>query len=150
MDYYCHTSDVLLVTFSLEDFSSWEHAKRLLVTASDKRVPAILVGTKADLKSDQAVTAEEALSVANEMRCHYLETSAASGMNVEQIFQLAVNLVMEKICQSQLLQSLKLEKKEHNLQPFRGVLRRWNSIRHRKTEPFLSDISSNQILINTL
>lgn len=123
---------MLLVAFSLADFPSFQHAKQIISLASNERTPSILVGTKADLKRERKVSNDEALAAANVLGCPYLETSAPTGVNVEQAFQLAVGLVLADLHKTQLTQSLELEKKQQKSKPIKGILKRWKSIRRRK------------------
>ena len=90
---YSHTSNVLLVAFSLADLSSLQYARQIIALASNKMVSIDLVGTKADLKSERQVSSEATLSLHKNMVCPNLETSAASGFNVHYLYQLAVDLV---------------------------------------------------------
>ena len=139
------------MAFSLDDYSSFQHAKQILAIASDRVVPAVLVGTKADLKAEQKVTKEEALSVANDMGFPYQETSAASDANVEHAFQLAVTLVLANIHHTQLTRSLELEKKEQKTRPIKGVLKRFKSIRRKKVvHPDDTSSTNSHLYITTL
>lgn len=131
LHYYSHSSNVLLVAFSLADLSSFQHAKQVVALASNAAL-IILVGTKADLKSERQVSGDEALAAANDLGCPYLETSAASGCNVEHLFRLAVSLMLVDLNKARMTRSLELEKKQQKSTPIKGVLKRWRSIRRKK------------------
>ncbi len=99
--------------------------------------------------SERTVSEEEALSVANNLCCPYKEISAACDQNVELVFQIAVNLVMTKIRKVQETHCLELEKKEEKSKPIKGVLKRWKSIRLRKTDT-QTKISKTHVFVSTL
>lgn len=49
-------------------------------------VPCVLVGNKCDLDTQRAVTVAEGAQLAKTMNCTFFETSAKTGVNVEEIF----------------------------------------------------------------
>lgn len=53
----------------------------------DENVPFILVGNKADLEDLRKVTKEEAGMRAKKWGCQYVETSAKTRQNVEEIYE---------------------------------------------------------------
>lgn len=57
----------------------------LRVKDTDK-VPMVLVGNKCDLADQRVITSEQGESLANRFGCKFLETSAKTKHNVEQIF----------------------------------------------------------------
>ena len=129
---YLHTSNILLVAFSLADLSSLQYAKQIIALFSNKMVSIVLVGTKADLKSERQVSSEAILTLSNNMGCPYLETSAASGFNVHHLYQLAVNLVLAELRKAQMTRSLEVEKKQKKRKLVSSLLRRWTSVRQSK------------------
>ena len=92
MEYYFTWADVLLVTFSLESRSSLKYATHLLQFSSSSRPPAILVGTKQDLKTKREISFNEAQSLADSLSLPYIETSAAANVNVKEVFVLATEV----------------------------------------------------------
>ena len=92
MEYYFAWADVLLVTFSVDSRSSLNYATHLLQFSSSSRPPAILVGTKQDLKSKREISFEEAQSFADGLSLPYVETSAAANVNVSEAFVLATEI----------------------------------------------------------
>jgi len=51
-------------------------------------VPIVLIANKIDLKDKRVVSTEEGQRLAKKLRCHYIETSALTGENVNEAFQL--------------------------------------------------------------
>ena len=50
-------------------------------------MPFILVGNKADLESERVVSKEDGERMAKQLGCKFLETSAKTRQNVNEIFQ---------------------------------------------------------------
>ena len=61
------------------------------------RVPMVLVGNKSDLEHQREVSAEEGHALAHVWGCPFLEASAKSALNVNEIF---VEMVLEMNCSS--------------------------------------------------
>ncbi len=51
-------------------------------------IPIVIIGNKLDLEENRQVSKEEGLSIAKELKCTFMETSAKSGVNVRDIFSL--------------------------------------------------------------
>eukprot|EP00764_Aduncisulcus_paluster_P011229 gnl/Carplike_NY0171/419_a576_4518.p1 GENE.gnl/Carplike_NY0171/419_a576_4518~~gnl/Carplike_NY0171/419_a576_4518.p1 ORF type:complete len:200 (+),score=62.58 gnl/Carplike_NY0171/419_a576_4518:41-601(+) len=58
-----------------------------------KTVPIILVGNKMDLEDDRLVSKEDGEKKAEEFGCDFMETSAKTGENVNQVFDILLNKV---------------------------------------------------------
>lgn len=94
MEYYCKNSDVVIVAFSIVDSHSLQQAMHMFEQLQTPALCTILVGTKADLKAEREVSRAEASTAAGQFSSPYVETSAASNINVKQLFNLAANLVL--------------------------------------------------------
>ena len=98
-DNYLRAGDGFLCVFSLTERESFRFTKELreqiLRVKSDiVDIPFILVGNKIDLTDDRQVSEEEALQLALEWRCKYIETSAKTCLNVDNAFYEIVRHVM--------------------------------------------------------
>lgn len=126
---------MLLVAFSLADSTSLHQAKQLVGFINKiKKFSTILVGTKSDLHAERQISSEESLLAANDLGCPYVETSAASGINIEQVFQLAVSLAATRetsVIQPQ--SSFPVEKRTWRqwswLESIREILCKWKHIK---------------------
>lgn len=148
MEYYFNWADVLMVAFSVESRSSLNYATHLLQFSSSSRPPAILVGTKQDLKgAKREVSFEEAQTLANGLDVPYIETSAAANNNVKEAFVLATEI--GTINKNQLRGCLSdsdfedsgylssLERKEQQQKPpaknfVKGLFQKWKDLRKEK------------------
>lgn len=89
---------VAIIVFDLQnrgsfyDASSW--IRELKRNASDPNIPWILVGNKND-KNLREVSIEEARSVAKKFNVPYIETSALTGHNVNEVFRLAAHMALK-------------------------------------------------------
>ena len=84
---------------SFENVSKW--AEQLKSTA-DKNLTIIIVGNKTDLEDQRQVTSEEGQNKANSLESAFIETSAASGSNLDKAFEMMINEVYKK-CHEEML-----------------------------------------------
>jgi len=80
---------------SLQSANEW---LRLFRENTNESIPIIMVGSKIDLEEDRSVAREEALAKQDELNClDYLECSAKSGENVEEVFEkIALEILKHK------------------------------------------------------
>ena len=64
--------------------------------AADKKITLILIGNKNDLEDQRQVTKEMGEEKAKELGLAFMETSACSGENLDQAFQLMINEIYKK------------------------------------------------------
>ena len=84
---------------SFDNVSKW--AEQLKSTA-DKNLTIIIVGNKTDLEDQRQVTSEEGQNKANSLESAFIETSAASGSNLDKAFEMMINEVYKK-CHEEML-----------------------------------------------
>ncbi|XP_001604213.2 ras-like protein 2 [Nasonia vitripennis] len=94
---YMRSGEGFLLVFSVTDHSSFDeifkfHRQILRVKDRDE-FPMLMVGNKADLDHQRAVSVEEAQNLARQLKIPYIECSAKLRMNVDQAFHELVRIV---------------------------------------------------------
>jgi small GTP-binding protein len=90
-DNYLRAGDGFLCVFSLTERDSFRATRDLReqilrVKSNQPDIPMILIGNKTDLTAQRQVSEEEALALALDWNCKYMETSAKTRLNVENAF----------------------------------------------------------------
>ncbi|KAJ3324000.1 hypothetical protein HDV06_000976 [Boothiomyces sp. JEL0866] len=89
-DNYYRSGEGFLCVFSILEKESFQHTQefrdQICRVLDDEKVPFILVGNKSDLAAQRKVTVRDAELKAKEWNCQYIETSAKTRQNVEEIF----------------------------------------------------------------
>ena len=89
-DNYYRSGEGFLCIFSLCEKTSFENTRefreQICRVLDDEKVPFILVGNKADLTSQRQVTTREGELLAKEWGCSFIETSAKTRQNVDEIY----------------------------------------------------------------
>jgi small GTP-binding protein len=88
----------IVVMFDVSAKGSFTNVKSWVKSSNDhncEHVPKLIVGNKLDVK-DRAVTTEEAKQVASELGLQYIEVSAKTGENVDNLFINLCKLMVEK------------------------------------------------------
>lgn len=95
-----------LLVFDISSRSSFESLDGWLQEASlsdpSHELVFILVGNKCDLKESRQVSKEEAMSYAKQHGMNYIETSAKTGLNVKEAFDMLVQIIMTLIDSSKI------------------------------------------------
>eukprot|EP00026_Physarum_polycephalum_P013831 Phypoly_transcript_14277.p1 GENE.Phypoly_transcript_14277~~Phypoly_transcript_14277.p1 ORF type:complete len:158 (+),score=12.16 Phypoly_transcript_14277:509-982(+) len=91
-DQYISTGDGFIIAYSITSTSSFEAASKLRNSIfryrnESRDIPLILVGTMCDLENERAVTTTEAKLLAEKWRCGFMEASAKTDTNVNEIFE---------------------------------------------------------------
>lgn len=87
---YLEATDCALIIFDLTRRSSLDAVPSWVEEAREfnPKLPAVLVGNKADMTETRTVTEKEAAGLAKSLRMlFYVETSAKSGDNIDQVFK---------------------------------------------------------------
>lgn len=94
------TGDAFLVLFAINSVSSWHELKDLRSKIIQDRqltspIPMVLVGNKLDLEEEREVNKDEVLEYCNssDVTIPLIETSAKTGLNVEESFQLMMQQI---------------------------------------------------------
>lgn len=88
-----------ILVYSIDNDGSFQEIKKIKKRIDRIRnfgqVPAILIGNKCDLQN-RAVSYESGKALANELNMLFLETSAKTGMNCEEVFLTLVRDIRKK------------------------------------------------------
>lgn len=100
-DQYMKTGQGFVLVYSITSPTSFEAAGKLRVQILrikeefNQDVPIVLVGNKADLEEDRAVTTQEGKSMAKKFRCAFVECSAKTNQSVSDVFFELVRQIQE-------------------------------------------------------
>ncbi|KAG0230720.1 hypothetical protein BGW42_000774 [Actinomortierella wolfii] len=99
-DNYYRSGEGFLCVFSICEHESFVHTQEFRDQISrvldDEKIPFILVGNKADLGALRKVSYEEASAKANEWNCPYIETSAKTRLNVEEVYTMLLREIRKR------------------------------------------------------
>ncbi|CAO3690157.1 unnamed protein product [Umbelopsis vinacea] len=99
-DNYYRSGEGFLCVFSVCEHESFEHTQefrdQIGRVLDDETVPFILVGNKVDLEHLRRVSSNEASALASEWNCPYVETSAKTRQNVEQVYTQLMRKIRER------------------------------------------------------
>ncbi|KAF9369047.1 hypothetical protein CPB97_003963 [Podila verticillata] len=99
-DNYYRSGEGFLCVFSICEYESFTHTQEFKDQISrvldDDKIPFILVGNKADLGQLRKVNHEEAAAKAAEWNCLYIETSAKTRQNVEDVYSILMRKIEER------------------------------------------------------
>lgn len=100
-DNYFRSGEAFLCVFSIlepDSLSATEELREqvLRVKNDDKSVPFLLVGNKTDLEQRRQVSQETALELARAWAVPYVETSAKTRQNVDQVFIELMRLIRDR------------------------------------------------------
>jgi len=91
-DAYIRQGHGFLLIYSINDQHSFREVQKLhdhCIRIKDndvEKVPFVLVGTKADLEDERQVSFQQGKEMAAAMGASFLEASASTGMNVNEVF----------------------------------------------------------------
>lgn len=85
---YIRNSNGFIIVFALNDMASFEEVEELYneINLVNPNSVILLCGNKSDLKDDREVTREEAEELARSMKAEYIETSAKTCENIDELF----------------------------------------------------------------
>ncbi|KAI1319866.1 hypothetical protein EDD11_002860 [Mortierella claussenii] len=99
-DNYYRSGEGFLCVFSICEYESFLHTQefkdQIIRVLDDNKVPFILVGNKADLGQLRKVDPQEAAARAAEWNCQYIETSAKTRQNVEEIYAILMRQIQHR------------------------------------------------------
>ncbi|XP_071962118.1 circularly permutated Ras protein 1-like [Antedon mediterranea] len=90
-DQYMRDGQAFLIVYSVTSLASLENAKRIYEFTTrirkTKSVPAVLCGNKKDLDQNREVSYEQGMAAAAQFNLPFLETSAKTGENIQEVFK---------------------------------------------------------------
>lgn len=100
-DNYIRSGEAFLCVYSIleqESLNATEELREqvLRVKNDDKTVPFLLVGNKTDLESRRSVSQESAIELARQWGVPYVETSAKTRQNVDQVFIELMRMIRDR------------------------------------------------------
>lgn len=96
---YYRVAHAALFIFDITNLSSFENIAMWIGESENflkDDIPKFLIGNKADLKENRAVTSEKANSFAQKLSMVYLESSAKTSLNINLIFEEITKVLVEK------------------------------------------------------
>lgn len=97
---YFHQGDGYIAVYSITDIRSFErlrsHIHTLRKLRNLEKVPIVIVGNKIDLFAERTVSTAEGISLAREVGCPFYEASAATTINVDDVFSGVVRKIRQK------------------------------------------------------
>lgn len=99
-DKYIVEGDIFMIVYAITDkhsiTNSEEYIKEIAMFKETSEFPFVLVGNKLDLDANREVQAEEGKSLAKKYGGKWIETSACTGKNVTEAFQLIAKLLINE------------------------------------------------------
>lgn len=90
-DMYVKNGHGFVLAYSIiaqSTFNDIPDLHQLIVRVKDtEKVPMVLVGNKCDLTDQRVITTEQGEALAQKFGCRFIEASAMTKINVDQIFQ---------------------------------------------------------------
>ena len=95
---YMRSGQGFIIVYAVDDEASFEEAvniyELLIKTKETEKVPVVLAGNKCDLEPDhRKISTEEGAAKANEWGIPFLETSAKTPINVDELFRTLVRKI---------------------------------------------------------
>ncbi|KAJ3044363.1 hypothetical protein HDV00_002255 [Rhizophlyctis rosea] len=99
-DNYYRSGEGFLCIFSICEQESFVHTQefrdQICRVLDDEEVPFVLVGNKSDLAQHRKVAPRDGEAKAREWGCSYMETSAKTRQNVEEVYQTLMRKIRDR------------------------------------------------------
>jgi len=97
-DQYMKTGQGFILVYSITSPTSFEAATKLRtsilrIKEENQDIPIIMVANKSDLEEERAVTTEDGKQLAQKFNCAFMEASAKTNTNVNELFFELVRLI---------------------------------------------------------
>ena len=97
--------DCFILVYDITDRSSFENVSQIhediLRIRDCYSVPCVIIGNKVDLKEDREVNEDEGNQLAKQLGAVFIETSAKTGLNVEEAIIIAIKEHIKTLPESQ-------------------------------------------------
>ncbi|GAG57766.1 unnamed protein product [marine sediment metagenome] len=101
---YLTDSRAGIIVFDITNQESFDHVKKwydIIKRVALPNIVLILVGNKVDLNTSRIISTEQALELAKELGIYYMETSAKTNENIDDVFEWIalqiINLNIEEV-----------------------------------------------------
>lgn len=98
-DLYIKTGHGFILVYTIishTSFSDLEPIYTQIIRCKEQSVPIILCATKHDLLDDRVISYDSGQNKAKMWNCDFIETSAKTGYNVDQCFNILCNKIIEQ------------------------------------------------------
>ena len=100
LENYIKNSDGVVIVYSITSKSTFvdlEEIRSMCIKAKDSETfPCILVGNKMDLQDERVITKEEGDELSKKWGCTFIESSAKTRMNIDELYQDLLRQIMKK------------------------------------------------------
>jgi Ras-related protein Rab-6A len=88
--YYLQNANAAFIVYDSTSKESFDHVRSWHRDVKDVilNIPIVILGNKIDLESERKVSYEQGATLAKELRCSFMETSAKTGQNVRDTFSI--------------------------------------------------------------
>jgi len=94
---YLTDSRAGIIVFDITNRETFEHVKKwydIIIRVALPHIVLILVGNKVDLDASREISAEEGIELAKDLGIYYLETSAKTNENIDDVFEwIAIQII---------------------------------------------------------
>ncbi|KAJ5070009.1 ras gtpase [Anaeramoeba ignava] len=100
---YVQYTDIFVLIYSItykrsfEDIKYFNERIKRILDIEDKDYPKILIGNKSDLTMKREVSIKQGKELAKKLNCKFIETSAKTGENINQLFYETILLEIERL-----------------------------------------------------
>lgn len=96
---YFQNSSIAFVVFDITNRCSFSHVEKWIRMArehGEENIVVVVLANKADLENERMVGSEEYSEIAEKLDAEVLETSAVTGAGLDEMFERAVSLLLER------------------------------------------------------
>jgi len=97
-DQWIENSDAIILVYSVTENQSFHDTQEFYkqIQRTNAKIPVVLVGNKMDQLADRKVSRKEGIILAQGFGSPFVETSALTGQNIQEVFKHAVRLIRRR------------------------------------------------------